>query len=74
MAVIPQDVKRAEMAEMLRIIADEMPRAGHRKDLLDIVDGLKRGNIDPTKTGIGCQSDMGSLVAGCVGRILKTEW
>ena len=74
MAVIPPDVKRAEMAEMLRIIADEMPRAGHRKDLLEIADALKRGVIDPVKTGIGCQSDMGSLVAGCVSRILKHDW
>lgn len=74
MVSIKQDVKRDEMAALLNIVADAMPRAGHAQDLKAIAQRVKRGENDPAHLLIGCESDLGSLVAGCVSRILKHDW
>lgn len=74
MTSIKQDTKRVEMATLLNVVADEMLQPGHVRDLRAIATAVKEGNNDPVKTGIGCESDFGLLVAGCVSRVLRHDW
>jgi DNA-binding GntR family transcriptional regulator len=75
---IRQDTRRKEMASMLEAIAAQMlcDRAspGHVKDLQAVARAVRNGENSPSEKLVGYDSDFGSLVSGCVSRILRKEW